>query len=259
MKITIDTEANTLTQVDGAEQAVHSLYTPEALDVITRFYQNTGWHLKASYGFSWLGTPIVQLPEDLLRLQEAIWQVKPTVIIETGVSRGGSVLFYASLCHLFALFGHPCRVIGVDHNMWPETRENLQVNPLSRYITLVHGDSKSPETVEQVQSHVAQDDKVFATLDSAHDKAHVLAELETYGPLVSVGSYMVVQDGLMKHVTAGPRSRPDWTWNNPEDAAREFLEQHPEFVEHPPERVFTQSRVSNYPTQWPYGWLKRLV
>lgn len=260
MRWLIDTAAQTVSGLNtsGDLDISYPLSSPEGLDVVAQLYQNSGWHLKASYGFSWLGTPIVQLPEDMVRLQEAIVSVKPNVIIETGVSRGGSILFYASLCHLLALEGQACRVIGVDHNIWPETREHLESHPLYSYITLIDGDSKSPEVVLKVSECLTEEDACLVTLDSAHDKAHVLEELTVYAPFVSVGSYIVVQDGLMKHVTEGPRSQPDWDWNNPENAAHEFLEANPNFVHQEPERVFTQSRVKRYPTQWPFGWLKRI-
>lgn len=259
MKIMIDTELEVLsTEIVDGDRAEYPLYSPEAYDVVVQQYQNLGWHLKASYGFTWLGTPIVQLPDDMLRLQELIIELQPEVIIETGVSRGGSMLFYASLCHLMALSGHVCRVIGIDHNIWPETREHLEQHPLFQYITLVDGDSKDSAVVKRVQSLVETNECTLVTLDSAHDKDHVLAELEAYAPLVSEGSYMIVQDGLMAHVTEGPRSRDDWDWNTPEHAALEFLTNHPEFIDSPPERLFNQSRVVRYPTQWPVGWLRRI-
>src|ERR1700731_1770399 len=146
MKIVIDTTAGTLTQaVDGSETSV-GLYTKTAFEALSGEWVRVGWSLKYYHNFSWFGLPILQLPEDLLRLQEVVYQLRPSVIIETGVFRGGSLLFHATLCQALG----NGRVIGIDREIAAVDRETLRGHILGSRITLIESDSVSPTTVDQV-------------------------------------------------------------------------------------------------------------
>src|ERR1700730_3168299 len=175
--ITIDLEHGEVSVSNGAEETTtYPLTSPQAFAIVSRPWLRAGWDTKYIYSFTWLGRPIIQLPEDLMRLQEAVYQVKPTVIIETGIAHGGSLVFYASL--LKAMGGG--RVIGVDVEIRPHNRRAIEAHELFPMITMIEGSSVAPEIVTKVKSLVKPDDRVFIVLDSNHSKDHVLGELRAY-------------------------------------------------------------------------------
>lgn len=248
-------EARGILIAEGPEgESVHPLESAEAFRLISRAWVRCGWDTKYVYSFSWMGRPVIQLPEDMLRIQEVIYRVKPDVIIETGVAHGGSLIFYASL---FEAMGRG-RVIGIDIEIRPHNRAAIEAHEMFPRITLVEGSSVAPEIVAQVGALVAPGETVLVLLDSNHTKAHVLAELEAYGPFVTPGSYIVATDGIMKEVVGAPRTSPDWSWNNPLDAAAEFAASHPEFVLEEPVFPFNEGVVTERVTYWPKGFLKRV-
>jgi cephalosporin hydroxylase len=254
-QITIDLERS-LVRVPSESGTARELplASPEAFALISRAWLRAGWDTKHVYSFTWLGRPIIQLPEDMVRIQEVIYTVKPDVIIETGVAHGGSLIFYASLCKAM----DRGRVIGIDIEIRPHNRAAIEAHPLSDRITLVEGNSIEPAIVRRVKDLVGPGTRVLVNLDSCHTKAHVLAELEAYGPLVTPGSYIVAMDGIMADVAGAPRTQPDWTWNNPMEAVREFLASHPEFVAEEPPFLFNEGLVRDRVTYWPSAFLKRL-
>jgi cephalosporin hydroxylase len=252
--ITIDTEAGIVTVTDGEQQRILPFGDPEAFDIVSKAWLRIGWDVKHVYSFTWLGRPIIQLPEDLVRLQEVVFTVQPDVIVETGVAHGGGVLFYASLCRLLG----KGRVVGVEVDLRPENRAAIEAAPLASYVTLIEGDSTDPRVVDRVKAGVQPADRVLVALDSRHSREHVLAELHAYAPLVSPGSYIIAMDGIMADLAGAPRSRPDWAWNNPRQAAAEFVATHPQFVvEHPP-FLFNEGSVTAPVTYWAGGYIKRL-
>lgn len=188
-----------------------------------------------SYHFSWLGLPIIQYPPDIVAIQEIVWRVKPDLIIETGVARGGSLIFSASLLALLDATDmaedtrrvsrdSQRRVVGIDVDLRPHNRSAIESHPLSRSITLIEGSSTDSEVVARVASIVEQHECVMVLLDSNHTHAHVLAELEAYSRFVSVGSYCVVFDTLIEEMP--PEVFADRPWgpaDNPFTAVREFL------------------------------------
>lgn len=254
MRVTIDTTERTLTIEDETENRKIDLYTREAFEVLSRQWLRVGWDLKYSYTFTWLGRPIVQLPEDLLRLQEVISRVTPDVIIETGVAHGGSLVFYASL---FKLLGRG-RVIGVDIEIRPENRRSLEGHFLSPLITLIEGDSIASDTVRRVMELVTPGERVMVLLDSCHTKEHVLAELEAYHDLVSPGSYIVATDGIMRELSDVPSGKPQWAWDHPCAAVAGFLARHSEFALEQPAFSFNESRLQRTVSYWPDAWLRRV-
>lgn len=248
----IDPIAGTIA-IDDCDEPV-SLGSPEGFRIISRLWLRSGWDTKYVYGFSWLGRPIIQLPEDLVRVQEVIYRVKPLQIIETGVAHGGGLVFYAGLLRAM---GIPGKVIGVDIEIRPPNRAAIEAHELSDFIHLVEGDSLAPETIEQVRGLVDGDGPTLVVLDSSHSSDHVRAELECYGDLVSPGSYAVVADAIMASLAGAPRSRTDWTWNNPATAIAGFLEDHAEFEPEDMEFPFNEGLVTERVTYWPGGFLRR--
>lgn len=244
MKIEIDTEKQTL---NG-----NPLYSNESFEIICDLYMKVGWSLRMPYTYSWLGFPILQIPEDMARIQEVIFTLQPDVIVETGVAHGGSMIFYASLCKLI---GHG-RIVGVEKGLI--CRELVESHPLADYITLIEGDSTAPDIVETIHK-ICRGNRTLVILDSNHSKAHVAKELEAYCDIVSIGSYIVATDGNMCDLSDVPRGTKDWKWNNPKEAAQEFLSNHPEFVFDPPTRIFNDSGLTSNITYWPLAWLRRIA
>jgi cephalosporin hydroxylase len=253
MKISIDTiQKKLIKEVDG-QIRTFDLYSKDAFEIISNQWLKIGWNQKYSYTFSWMGRPIIQMPEDMIRIQEVIYQIKPDVIIETGVAQGGSLIFYASLCKSM----ENGRVIGIDIEIRPHNRKAIEAHEMSPFITLVEGSSTAPNIVERVKSLIKPGEKVMMILDSCHSKEHVLNELEAYCDIVTPGSYIIATDGIMMDLFDVPRGRPEWIGDNPAAAAAEFAEKHPEFLVEQPTWPFNESGLSENITHWPGAWLKR--
>jgi cephalosporin hydroxylase len=231
----------------------YSLSDPKSFALISQAWLRAGWDNKYVYGFSWLGRPVIQLPEDLIRIQELIYSLQPDVIVETGIAHGGSLVFHAGLC---AAMGKG-RVIGIDIEIRPHNRTALEQHRLSPSITLIEGSSIEPEVLKQVKNLIGPGETVLVLLDSNHSQAHVTAELEAYGPLVSKGSYIVACDGIMQQVAGAPRSQADWSWNNPISAVQQFLSNHPEFEAHEPDWPFNEGMIQQRVSYWPQAYLRR--
>lgn len=254
MKVTIDTELQELVLHDDGQRL--PLYSTEAFEVLSALWLKVGWNEKYVYTFSWMGRPIIQLPDDLVRVQEVIYHVRPDVIVETGVAHGGSLIFYASLLRAMGL--PASRVIGVDIEIRPHNRRAIEAHELFGAITLIEGNSVAQEVVAQVRACIRPGDQVLVLLDSNHTYAHVSAELEAYHELVSPGSYIVATDGIMQDLTDVPRGNPTWDRDNPTQAALDFARTHPEFVIEQPAWPFNESNLRANVTHWPGAWLRRL-
>ena len=255
MKVTIDSDAESLTVDDGNACRVLDLYSREAFELVSDVWVSVSWSQRYSYTFSWLGVPIIQLPQDMLRTQEVIHRVQPDVIIETGVAHGGSLIYYASL---FKAAGKADgRVIGVDIEIRPHNRAAIEAHPLFEHITLIEGSSTAGDVVEAVRRQIRPDDTVMVILDADHSKGHVAAELEAYHDMVTHGSYIVATDGIMKALADVPGGKPSWEWDNPSAAAVEFAGRHPEFVLEQPAWPFNESELRRDITHWPDAWLRR--
>jgi cephalosporin hydroxylase len=238
--------------VDGTAEE-HNFDSPEAFEAVSAAWLRCGWSVKYVYGFTWMGRPVIQLPEDMIRIQEVIWHLRPDVIVETGVAHGGSLIFYASL---FEAMNHG-RVIGVDVDICDHNRTAIEAHPLATRITLVQGNSTASGTLAAVRHSIAPGENVLVVLDSNHSRAHVEAELELYAPLVSPGSYIVACDGIMAQFAGAPRSAPDWTWNNPVTAVDAFLAHNADFVLEEPAFLFNEGSVRSRVTYWPHSFLRR--
>jgi len=246
MRIEIDTDAQTL---NGGQ-----LYSKESFELLSDLWVKVGWDQKYPYTFSWLGRPVIQAPEDLIRAQEVIYRVRPDVVIETGVAHGGSLVFYASVLRSMSFTG---RVIGIDIEIRPHNRQAIEMHEMCGRITLLEGDSISPAIVDRVSSLVLTGDVAIVILDSKHTKDHVLAELNAYHRFVTPGSYIVATDGNMRDLADTPRGSPDWYGDNPQAAVAEFLKKHPEFVLEQPGWPFNESLLDKNVTYWPSAWLRR--
>ncbi len=253
MKITIDTAARTLVTDEGPDAVTYDLYSKEAFELLSEQWLRVGWSLEYYFTFSWMGLPIVQLPEDLLRLQEVLFELRPEVIVETGVYRGGSLMFLATLCKALG----SGRVVGVDIEIPKEVRSAVEQHALAPWITLIEGDSAAAPVVNQVAKQAEGAGSVLVILDSNHTKEHVRKELAAYADFVTPGSYLVVTDGVMKDLADIPGGDASWAEDNPGSAARDFLAANDEFEQVEPARPVAEGGVGETPTYWPGAWLRK--
>jgi len=178
--------------------------------------------------FSWLGLPIIQSPQDILAMQEIIWKVKPDLIIETGIARGGSLIFYASLMELIDTNG---RVLGIDVDIRKPNRDRIEAHPMRKRISMIEGSSVTNDVVKKVFDFAKGSKNILVVLDSNHTHDHVLQELQAYSPLVSRNSYLVVFDTVIEDIPAiFCKNRPWNSTNNPKTAVRKFLKTNKRFM-----------------------------
>jgi cephalosporin hydroxylase len=255
MITTIDDDAGEVRVQAGGTEHRYPLSSPHGFAAVARAWLRTTWDAKYAYSFTWLGRPIIQLPDDLIRVQEVVYAVKPDVLIESGVAHGGGLIFYASLLKLMGRG----RVVGIDVDLKPQNRRAIETHPLGPLVTLIQGSSTAPETVRQVVALIEANETVMVVLDSRHTYGHVTAELECYAPLVTVGSYAVVCDGIMEQLVGAPRTEPDWLTDNPRRAAVDFAATHPEFVIEEPPWPFNESAVNGRVTYWPDAFIRRVA
>ena len=233
--------------------------------------QSTRWLHRAfeqryMYNFSCMGRPIIQLPTDMVVMQELIWSVKPDLVIETGVAHGGSLILSASMLALLDMCGaieagekldpkvSSRKVLGIDIDIRAHNRAAIEAHPMASRIQMIQGSSIAPEIVEQVRAIAANYSRVLVLLDSNHTHAHVLAELQAYASLTSIGSYCVVFDTVVEDMPK--ETFPDRPWgpsDNPKTAVREYLKTHPEF------EIDKSIQHKLLITVAPDGYLKRIT
>jgi len=253
MKLTIDTETKFM-YIENHDHSIQlNLYSKEAFEAISEQWVKIGWNEKYPYTFTWMGRPIIQLPEDMLRIQEVIYRIRPDLIIETGIAHGGSLIYYASLCKAIG----NGRVIGVDIEIREKNRRAVEAHELSSFISMIEGNSIDPSVIHSLKSMIKPEEKTLVILDSCHSKKHVLEELDAYYELVTAGSYIIATDGIMKDLYDVPRGDSEWIWDNPAAAAEEFVKKHPEFVIEQPPWLFNESNLSHNITHWLGAWLRR--
>tara|TARA_E500000318_G_scaffold98887_1_gene100537 strand:+ start:3598 stop:4329 length:732 start_codon:yes stop_codon:yes gene_type:complete len=213
--------------------SISNLVQDEELKELSDRFFLKSFNRKYPYHFTWMGLPIIQYPQDIVMMQEIIWSVKPSVIVETGIARGGSIVFYASL---LKMLGGDRSVVGVDIDIRAHNRNSIDEHPMRDLITLIEGSSIAEETVSAVTDRIAGHNPVMVVLDSNHTHDHVLAELRTYAEMVSLGSYIVVFD---THCEFLPDSvladRPWGKGNSPYTAVEQFLAEDKRFVADPVE------------------------
>lgn len=220
---------------------------------------------KYSYNFFWQGRPIIQYPQDIVAMQELIWQIKPDLIIETGIAHGGSLIFSASMLTLLDYCeavqeGKPLdpsrperKVLGIDIDIRAHNRAAVEAHPMSNRIDMIQGSSTDPEIVTRVHALAEGYQRILVCLDSNHTHDHVLSELEAYASLVSAGSYCVVFDTIIEDMPADMfPNRPWGPGNNPKTAVHQYLEAHPEF------EIDKSVQEKLLITVAPDGYLKRI-
>jgi len=183
---------------------------------------------KYSYNFSWMGRPIIQYPQDMIAMQEIIWELKPDLIIETGIAHGGSLIYYASILELIG----KGEVLGVDIDIREHNRAEIEKHPMSKRIKMIQGSAIDPAIVEEVKQHATAKDTVLVVLDSNHTHAHVLAELQMYSPFVSLNSYIVVYDTIVEKLPENylpGHVRPWGVGDNPYTAVTAFIQENDSF------------------------------
>lgn len=208
-----------------------------------------------SYNFFWLGVPIIKEPQGIQTMQEIIWEVKPDLIIETGIALGGSIIFSASMLALLEACGKIKRgdVIGIDVDIREHNKKAILANPLSKKIIMLEGSSTDDEIIKKVAKIVKNKKRVLVCLDSNHTHDHVLAELKIYAPMVSVGSYCIVEDTGVEDLPEGVVSNRPWgKGNNPKTAVWEFLKTNKNF------KIDKMIESKIILTGSPDGYLKRI-
>lgn len=219
-----------------------------------------------TYNFTWASRPIIQLPQDIVAIQELIWRVKPDLIIEMGIAHGGSLIFNASLLAMLdyceAIEKNSVldpskskrKVLGVDIDIRAHNKELIEAHPLSKNISMIEGSSISKEVIEQVQEIAKQYETILVILDSNHTHQHVLQELNAYTPLVSTGSYCVVMDTAIEdYPSEAYDARPWGKGNNPKTAVWAFLQENKDF------EIDTEIDNKLVLSCAPNGYLKKLV
>ena len=180
-----------------------------------------------SYNFTWMGRPIIQYPQDMIAMQEIIWEVKPDLIIETGIAHGGSIIYYASLLQLIGKGD----VLGIDIDIREHNRIEIEKHPMSKRISMIQGSAISEEIIAQVKKFAAGKKTIMVCLDSNHTHDHVLKELELYAPFVTVGSYLVAFDTVVENLPTDLYDNRPWSvGDNPKTAVHEFLKTNEDFV-----------------------------
>lgn len=222
---------------------------PDALQHTRNWFEHVS-NFDYSYHFTWMGIPIIQFPQDIIAMQEIIWQVKPDLIIETGIARGGSILFNASMLELI---GGDGVVIGIDIDIRTHNRKEIEAHPMFRRVKMIEGSSVSQEVLSQVKNIAKDKQRVMVILDSNHTHDHVLAEIEQYHSFVSLDSYLLVFDTIIEDMPPSFSKGKPWNvGDNPKTAVHEFLRRNTDFV------IDRQFQDKLLITVAPDGYLKRI-
>ena len=200
---------------------IRGLTEDDDVQALSRIWLREITRHKYAYNFSWMGRPIIQFPQDMVALQEIIWDVRPDIVIETGIAHGGSLIYYASLLEMLGGDGF---VLGIDIDIRAHNRAAIDDHPMAKRIQMIEGSSTDPNTIAAVRKAAAGKKSVLLILDSNHTHEHVLAELNAYAPLVTPGSYAVVFDTLLEYMPDDlVQDRPWGRGNNPKTAVDEYL------------------------------------
>jgi len=236
------------------------------LKSLTRQWVDESIKTNYSYHFEWLGRPVIQYPQDLIGTQQLLWSVQPDLIIETGIARGGSLIFYASMLELIAQCGGPnnAKVVGIDIDIRKHNNDAILAHPMSKRVEMIQGSSINESVVAQVKQRATSAKKVMVCLDSNHTHDHVLQELRLFAPLVSLGSYIIVFDTVVEELPSSLiKNRPWAKGNNPKTAVYEYLQEIKDKDVRDKEGVRLQLEIDNdiqsklMITVAPSGYLKR--
>ncbi len=211
----------------GREKDIGRMSRDQKVVELGRLFLEDTAKYRYSYNFTWLGSPIIQLPQDIIAMQEIIWRVRPSLIIETGIAHGGSLVFHASMLELI---GDDGQVLGIDIDIREHNRVEIEKHPMFSRITMIQGSSTDDSIAQQVHDFARDKEQILVVLDSNHTHDHVLRELQLYSPLVTKGSYLVVFDTIIEDMPED--FFPDRPWgkgNNPKTAVWEFLKTNDRF------------------------------
>jgi len=213
--------------LDERIERIHKNEGNKALQKAASDFNTESNRAQYSYNFSWMGRPIIQYPQDMIAMQEIIWQVKPDLVIETGIAHGGSLIYYASLLELVG----KGEVLGIDIDIREHNRKEIEKHPMFKRIKMIQGSSIGDEVIEQVKKYAAGKESILVCLDSNHTHDHVLKELELYSPFVSLNSYIVAFDTIVEDLPEGyfSQQRPWGLSNNPKTAVDQFLKKNNNF------------------------------
>lgn len=201
---------------------IDGLKSDKDVQALSRIWVREITRHKYAYNFSWMGRPIIQFPQDMVAMQEIIWQTKPDLIIETGVAHGGSIIYYASLMEML---GNNGKVVGIDIDIRAHNKTEIESHPMFRHIELIEGSSISDDVISKIKILAQNRPNILVILDSNHTHEHVLRELELYSPFVTKGNYLVVFDTLIEDMPDDLiNDRPWKKGNNPKTAVQQFLE-----------------------------------
>lgn len=247
-------------------QNIKSLGEDKDVQALSRIWIREISPHKYAYNFRWLGRPAIQFPQDQIALQELIWQIRPDLIIETGIAHGGSLTFSASMLALLDMADaidsgemiNPKvsnrKVLGLDIDIRPHNKAAIEAHPMASRIQMIQGSSIAPEVIAQVHEIAKGYNKILVCLDSNHTHEHVLAEIEAYAPLTSINSYCIVYDTAVEDMPAAlSGDRPWGPGNNPKTAVWEYLKTHPEF------KIDKSIENKLLITVAPDGYLKRIA
>jgi len=214
--------------VEEKELRIKGYENNKLLKAAAKQFNDTSNSAQYSYNFSWMGRPVIQYPQDMIAMQEIIWNIQPDLIIETGIAHGGSLIYYASLLELIG----NGMVLGIDIDIREHNRQEIENHKMFKRIQMISGSSIANETLEQVKKHTEGKKKIIVVLDSNHTHDHVLKELELYSGFVSVGSYIIAFDTIVEDLPEGyfSQTRPWGIGNNPKTAVHEFLMRNQNFM-----------------------------
>lgn len=213
--------------LDEKKQRIESNATNPSLAAAADAFNLESNKAQYSYNFSWMGRPIIQYPQDMIAMQEIIWELKPDLIIETGIAHGGSLIYYASLLELIG----NGEVLGIDIDIRAHNKKEIEAHPMFKRIKMIEGSAVDKALVEDVKRIAAGKETVLVCLDSNHTHEHVLQELELYAPFVTPGSYIVVFDTIVQDLPNDYLPGRAWSkGNNPKTALWEFLKKNDNFA-----------------------------
>lgn len=214
--------------IEEKKQRIKSYASNQSLQAAAKTFNTESNKSQYSYNFTWMGRPIIQYPQDMIAMQEIIWEIKPDLIIETGIAHGGSLIYYASLLELIG----NGEVLGIDIDIRQHNRKEIEKHPMFKRIKMIEGSSIDEVIVDKVKEIADGNKKIVVCLDSNHTHEHVLNELKYYSPLVSVNSYIIVFDTIVEDLPEGyfSQKRPWGIGNNPRTAVDEFLKNNDNFI-----------------------------
>jgi cephalosporin hydroxylase len=253
MKLLINTKLQNIKLYKEKKKFFFNLYTKKAFNILSNFWMEYAWNQKYTYRFTWLGYPIIQLPDDIINIQELIYKEKPKYIIETGVAHGGSIVFYASIAKLLNLK----KVIGIEKKIRKKNLIKLKKSPLKNFFQIIEGDSTSPKIVKKVSS-IIKKEKTLVILDSNHSFDHVYKELISYSNILKKNSFIIATDGIVDVMKFAPRRFKYNKKGGPVLAIKKFLVKNKKFEEFLPTNLFNESKVDKNLTHWQNGWLKKI-